>query len=310
MKVPDLKGIIKEAAARQDLMPGGGPVHEQTDHPDPDSSNPVRPERPSSESEDTEEPEAVEPVVPVVPVVPVETPPDSTEAERDERIEAETEPDPRQDTPDPDQIEPVEMEVFDDVETAFTDSEQDHVRVESALDQPVDGFQEEEEQWQTVEPVPTASDEVDREPPEDMRTNGDPNVLETIKNPFKELRAMSTPLSRRTQNALYLILAGLMARPLMTAISSLMNNESGIRGFLEQIGNLGAIGCTGLGVIMLLSDCLTSRGDETGSEAAMSMLLRVAMVFVIVIMLVVLMQLVGQVRLPDPTGTGAGGLLR
>ena len=109
---------------------------------------------------------------------------------------------------------------------------------------------------------------------------------------------MNTGLSSRTQNALYLILGGLMARPLMDALSSLMGTDSGIGGFLEQIGNLGAIGLTGLGVIVLLSDCLTSRSEETGSEAAMSMLLRVAMVFVIVIMLVVLMQLVGEVKLP------------
>ena len=100
----------------------------------------------------------------------------------------------------------------------------------------------------------------------------------------------------------YLILGGLMARPLMTALSSLMGSDSGVGKFLDHIGNLGAIGCTGLGVIMLLSDCLTSKDGESGTEAATSMLIRVAMVFVIVIMLVVLMQLVGEVKLPNPTG--------
>ena len=111
-----------------------------------------------------------------------------------------------------------------------------------------------------------------------------------------------TGLSSRTQNALYLILGGLMARPLMTALSSLMGSDSGVGKFLDHIGNLGAIGCTGLGVIMLLSDCLSSKDGESGTEAATSMLIRVAMVFVIVIMLVVLMQLVGEVKLPNPTG--------
>ena len=123
----------------------------------------------------------------------------------------------------------------------------------------------------------------------------------TPEEPKKEFDAM-TGLSSRTQNALYLILGGLMARPLMTALSSLMGSDSGVGKFLDHIGNLGAIGCTGLGVIMLLSDCLTSKAGESGSEAATSMLIRVAMVFVIVIMLVVLMQLVGEVKLPNPTG--------
>ncbi len=123
----------------------------------------------------------------------------------------------------------------------------------------------------------------------------------TPEEPKKELNAM-TGLSSRTQNALYLILGGLMARPLMTALSSLMGSDSGVGKFLDHIGNLGAIGCTGLGVIMLLSDCLSSKDGESGTEAATSMLIRVAMVFVIVIMLVVLMQLVGEVKLPNPTG--------
>ena len=112
-------------------------------------------------------------------------------------------------------------------------------------------------------------------------------------------------LSSKTNKALYLILAGLMARPLMDAISSLMDS-SNISGFLEHIGNLGAIGCSGLGVIMLLSDCLKPKEGETGTDAATTMLLRVAMVFVIVIMLVVLMQLVGEVKLPDQSAPQPG----
>ena len=68
----------------------------------------------------------------------------------------------------------------------------------------------------------------------------------------KETLKMNTLLSGRTQTALYLILGGLLARPLMSALMSLMDNES-INGFLSEIGNLAAIGGAGLGVIMLLS---------------------------------------------------------
>ena len=314
MKVPDLAKLITQNIEMQAQEAVHAPVEEQEPEPIPaPEAEPAADPAPVTDVEQeveqtarettpermpTEQPreEVAAPKIDATPVTDHEEPPDQEVGSEEEDLADTQRNEAIMDAEDPD------IEVATPV--AETEVQTNMLRDEGEDDETFEAFIEEDDQWQIEEPAPIEVDDVGQDPPKDMTKTEGPTVLETINNPFKELRDMSTPLSGRTQNALYLILGGLMARPLMTAISSLMNDDSGVRGFLEQIGNLGAIGCTGLGVIMLLSDCLTSRGDETGSEAAMSMLLRVAMVFVIVIMLVVLMQLVGQVKLPDPAGGG------
>ena len=109
---------------------------------------------------------------------------------------------------------------------------------------------------------------------------------------------MNSSIPANTQKALYLILGGLLAKPLMDMILSIINTESGkVEEFLGHFGSLGSVGLAGLGVIMLLSETLAPRANEDGNDAAISTLIRVAMVFVIVIMLVILMELTTSINI-------------